>query len=219
MLFRSDKLKEVGKTAIGFTSLGMAAKLLNGSKKKEELDSENTEDQQPSKLKALGSKMLGVTLPGMLWNKFKPKKDETEEEAPKTPLAELMEDANKDKQKEAEKVTIVKELPVSVDNYSGAYYPLLNIRMKTHGLTTMNRTRVNLLLSLEEDVLKDINVGSKDIAFSGKPEEYLFRYGHLFSFMTSDLTHRNEWLAWFTKRFIPTYLSFVSSIKIGRAHV
>lgn len=91
---------------------------------------------------------------------------------------------------------------------------LTSIRLKTYGLTSLDRLYVDILLQLERDVYPAVTVGQNGAAsWNGNSDDAYNKYCSRFSLALSDTDARITWTTWFDNRFLPTFLNFVAQTK------
>ena len=87
------------------------------------------------------------------------------------------------------------------------------IRFKCYGLKEMELDKVSSLRNLEEIVGKSTRFTADNTAeWYGSIEEIIDKQRLVFS-IVPNTPHAEEWSKWFTKRFLPTYLTYVNAIK------
>ena len=87
---------------------------------------------------------------------------------------------------------------------------LLSVKYRAYGLKDLDKGKVNALMLLEKEVLKNLRVTKDDVSWSGDPIEALMNIkGHfgIFEDVGKDV---NQWLAWFKKRFLPVFLDYAT---------
>ena len=88
------------------------------------------------------------------------------------------------------------------------------IRLKIYGLKEINTSKLTAIKKLEKIVSEKINfTGGSTAKWDGDPNEIMKQVAGLFSIDIEKGTNTTTWLVWFTKRFLPTYLTFASAIK------
>jgi len=109
---------------------------------------------------------------------------------------------------------------VSVQDILGSILPakgqalddLTAARMKIYGLPNLDISKVSTLLQLELVVQNRISFNGRGVHFTGKTKEVFdimassFGHGWLSSFSF------NSWSKWFSRRFLPAYLAFASTV-------
>lgn len=110
---------------------------------------------------------------------------------------------------------------VSVQDVLGKILPkkgeplddLTAARMKIYGLNNLDISKVSVLLQLELVMQNRITFTGRGVQFSGKTKE-------VFDVMASSFGHGwlsigafSAWSKWFSRRFLPAYLSFASTVK------
>ena len=88
---------------------------------------------------------------------------------------------------------------------------LAAVRVATYGLIGLDVGRVNTLLSLEQDVLKDVTYSGKKAVYSGDPMAYYENYAAAFG--GGDTEHRAAWKYWFTTRFLKVVLNYANAVR------
>lgn len=110
---------------------------------------------------------------------------------------------------------------VSVQDVLGKILPkkgeplddLTAARMKIYGLNNLDISKVSVLLQLELVMQNRITFNGRGVSFSGKTKE-------VFDVMASSFGHGwlsigafSSWSKWFSRRFLPAYLAFASTVK------
>jgi len=110
---------------------------------------------------------------------------------------------------------------VSVEDVLGKILPkkgeplddLTAARMKIYGLPNLDVNKVAVLLQLELVVQNRITFTGRGVSFTGKTKE-------VFDIMASSFGHGwlsigafSSWSKWFSRRFLPAYLAFASTVK------
>ncbi|QXO10129.1 hypothetical protein pEaSNUABM37_00168 [Erwinia phage pEa_SNUABM_37] len=110
---------------------------------------------------------------------------------------------------------------VSVQDVLGKLLPkkgeplddLTAARMKIYGLNNLDISKVSVLLQLELVMQNRITFNGRGCHFSGKTKE-------VFDVMASSFGHGwlsigafNSWSKWFSRRFLPAYLAFATTVK------
>ena len=87
-------------------------------------------------------------------------------------------------------------------------------RYRTYGLKSMDGEKVNALYSLEQLIAKNITFeGSGRAAWKGSASDLVRKVGKEFGISNNDDVGSNTWVAWFTKRFLPVFLSYMEMLK------
>lgn len=91
------------------------------------------------------------------------------------------------------------------------------IRMRAYGLTKMTTLKVDTLLALEAQMLKEFQIrkiGSATVGeWKGNPEDLFVKFASYFDGSATDLDYRAKWLYWFNERFKPVFLTYVSAVR------
>jgi muramidase (phage lysozyme) len=86
------------------------------------------------------------------------------------------------------------------------------IRFKTYGLKEMDTDKVHSLRQLETLVQKDVKVSKGKADWNGDVSDLTAKIAPQFGFSGNRSNRAYDWMAWFHKRFLPTYLTYVSSV-------
>lgn len=98
--------------------------------------------------------------------------------------------------------------------FSGRLDAVSAIRMKTYGLKDLSIDKVRTLQKLENQVLAQVSFASGDTAsWNGSIEEMVNTAGPWFGVAGSTNGNSSDWLTWFSKRFLPTYLKYLTVLK------
>lgn len=100
-----------------------------------------------------------------------------------------------------------------------AYDELDSIRFKSYGLRTLETTKAENLIVLEEWVYENLSREGSKPKFIVDYEEAYNKFAGLFSPGLSDRhreVHKEHWVKWFEKRFLPIFLGFVEAIDVIR---
>jgi len=95
---------------------------------------------------------------------------------------------------------------------SGRIDAITAVRLKTYGLTKLEADKVRLLLALEKTVGKDVVFTNKIATWSGSLEVILKNAAPGFGVEISDSEASKNWLMWFNRRFLPTFLNYVTAV-------
>lgn len=92
--------------------------------------------------------------------------------------------------------------------------PLTSIRYRLYGLSVMEYAKAVPLSRLEEALIKDIGYSGKGQAkWDGDAKSLFKQVGGLFVTNTESEEVMKMWCAWFTKRFLPVFLSFLTAVR------
>lgn len=98
--------------------------------------------------------------------------------------------------------------------FTGRVDALTAVRYKTYGLREMDALKVQALAKLEQYAQKSLDYDSGGKAkWKGDPTEALEQFGSLFQLDMGSDRARLYWQQWFTRRFLPTYLSYATAVK------
>lgn len=96
---------------------------------------------------------------------------------------------------------------------TGALSALQSVRFKTYGLGTLSIEKANTLNLLELASLAEITVGAQGQAvFNGDVGKFFEKYCSEFGLVNTDKAAKKNWTDWFTARFLPTLLQFVTGV-------
>lgn len=111
-------------------------------------------------------------------------------------------------------IVTVMGVPIGMNKFaSGKIDELTTIRFKTYGLLTMAIEKLKSLDALEEIVNKNLTFGKNNVAsWKGSVEEALDSVKALFEINTVDGREGQSWQGWFTMRFLPTYMTYLSAL-------
>jgi hypothetical protein len=90
---------------------------------------------------------------------------------------------------------------------------LTALRMKIYGLDKLDVGRVQALLKLETEVVKDITMRGDAAQYNGNSVDLYNQMASVFGGSASDVEHRQLWMFWFNYRFLPTYLNYYAAVK------
>lgn len=97
--------------------------------------------------------------------------------------------------------------------YSGRVDALTALRMRTYGLVDLESDKVRTLLKMENIVANDI-VFKNDVAnWKGSLEQMLNGYSSYFGVAPGNNKNSIDWMTWFSRRFIPTFLKYMTVLK------
>ena len=87
------------------------------------------------------------------------------------------------------------------------------IRYKTYGLTELEETKMDGMLKLEAEIMKSIEISpTGEALFSKKVSEFAQSYVGFFGINAeTDKSRLRDWTEWFEKRFLPTFLTYLSA--------
>lgn len=110
--------------------------------------------------------------------------------------------------------------PVSVDNLLGNLLPksgeplddLTAGRMKVYGMQALDIERVSAILQLELVMMNNITFSDQGCRFSGRTSDIWQTIGSTFGYNQLSQGGFKNWSTWFSRRFLPTYLTFASTI-------
>lgn len=102
----------------------------------------------------------------------------------------------------------------SITNNKFNLQPLDIVRMKAYGLVEMEVDKVKQLVNLEKAVLEEVFVTTDGNAeFKGAPQKYFDEHSAGFGVSTANMAGAAQWMEWFTNRFIPVFITYVSAVK------
>lgn len=97
---------------------------------------------------------------------------------------------------------------------SGEIDPLTSIRYRLYGVYSMEYARVSPLSKLEELLIDDISyTGSNKAEFDGEPDEVWKKVAGSFTATPDDDKVKERWMQWFSNRFLPVYISYLSAVR------
>lgn len=95
---------------------------------------------------------------------------------------------------------------------------LASLRMRLYGLTKLDTTIVNAILHIEQDLYASVEwgwFGGAELPTSAT--DAYQKYAANFGLSPTDATQKGAWEFWYTNRFLPVYLVYISSLrKINR---
>lgn len=86
------------------------------------------------------------------------------------------------------------------------------IRFKTYGLKELDADKVSSLRQLEDLVQADVKVNNGKAEWNGDASALVAKIAPQFGFSGNRNNRAYDWMAWFHKRFLPTYLTFVTGV-------
>lgn len=86
------------------------------------------------------------------------------------------------------------------------------VRFKTYGLMKMEADKVKQLLAVEREVIKGVGLTKGVAGWSGSLEEIMATLGPSFGIDVSNDERTKAWLTWFNRRFLPTFLNYVTAM-------
>jgi len=90
--------------------------------------------------------------------------------------------------------------------------PIESIRMRVYGLTSSDSLKVSAILRLEALVLPNTATQGDVVVWKGDVFAIANRVSGLFQFSTLNSDHGEMWQRWFVRRFLPTYLAYLTNI-------
>jgi len=85
------------------------------------------------------------------------------------------------------------------------------VRYKAYGIKEMEADKLSVITTLEAEVVSFIKIdGKKVVSWNGSPEAMFNKHGAAFGVDLSDSNHKASWMSWFTERFLPTYLNYLT---------
>lgn len=97
---------------------------------------------------------------------------------------------------------------------SGEIDPLTSIRYRLYGVYSMEYARVSPLSKLEELLIDDISyTGSGKAEFDGEPDDVWKQVAGSFTATPDDDKAKERWMQWFSNRFLPVYISYLSAVR------
>lgn len=109
------------------------------------------------------------------------------------------------------KSTFKPTLVVVPKSYDGPITGLLAVKMRTYGLTSMDKVKIGHLVMLESSVLADSTKSGGALKFDQKIEPYFNKYGPVFGCDVSNSDHKTAFITWFNNRFLPTFLTYANT--------
>jgi len=92
--------------------------------------------------------------------------------------------------------------------------PLTSIRYRLYGLSVMEYAKAGPISKLEEQLIKDVNYSGKGQAkWDGDAKSLFKQVGGLFVTNTDSEETLKMWCEWFSKRFLPVFLSFLTAVR------
>lgn len=92
--------------------------------------------------------------------------------------------------------------------------PLTSIRYRLYGLTVMEYSKAGPLSKLEEQLIVDVNYSGRGQAkWDGDAKTLFKKVGGLFVTNTESEEAMKMWCDWFTKRFLPVFLAFLTAVR------
>lgn len=92
--------------------------------------------------------------------------------------------------------------------------PLTSIRYRLYGLSVMEYSKAGPLSKLEEQLIKDVNYsGTGQAKWDGDAKTLFKAVGGLFVTNTESEEVMKMWCEWFTKRFLPVFLAFLTGVR------
>lgn len=90
---------------------------------------------------------------------------------------------------------------------------LTSIRYRLYGLSVMEYSKAQPLSKLEEILIKDVSYNGRGRAtWNGDAKGLFKQVGGMFVTNTESEEVMTQWNAWFTKRFLPVFLAYLSSV-------
>jgi predicted chitinase len=125
-------------------------------------------------------------------------------------------DKKKDDPKKTGKTTASVGISPTLTKIENKVDALSSLRFRTYGLKALEQDKVTTLKTLEEVCLPLIAVDKKlndyQCRFTGDPHDVLKQVGASFGVSGTHNTVAYRWVAWFMRRFLPTYLTYVGSL-------
>lgn len=95
---------------------------------------------------------------------------------------------------------------------SGKVQALDAVRYKTYGLKQMDLDKLKVLDALESYIDSQVFYSRKDVAcWNGSPEEMLHMFGSQFGVREANTKAGFAWISWFTSRFLPVFLGYLTA--------
>lgn len=92
--------------------------------------------------------------------------------------------------------------------------PITSIRYRLYGLSVMEYSKALPITKLEEQLIKDVSYSGKGTAkWDGDAKSLFKQVGGLFVTDTTSEEVMKVWCDWFTKRFLPVFLSFLTAVR------
>ena len=91
--------------------------------------------------------------------------------------------------------------------------PLEMLRFLEYGVEVKNPDFVLAVRKLEHEVLGEISWSGPNPSIDKKPDYFLKEVGDAFGVITSNPQVVNDWMQWFTKRFVPVFLTHLTVLK------
>lgn len=86
------------------------------------------------------------------------------------------------------------------------------IRFKAYGLMDLDADKVRTLRQLEDLVQADVKINNKQATWDGDASDLVAKIAPQFGFSGNRNNRAYDWLTWFNKRFLPTYLTYVTAV-------
>lgn len=86
-----------------------------------------------------------------------------------------------------------------------------SVRMKTYGLNDLDNEKVKQLTSLEKLVNKGISFKGDTATWNGSSQAVITEIGPEFG-IDANGADAKDWMNWFDKRFLPTYLNYLTAL-------
>ncbi len=97
--------------------------------------------------------------------------------------------------------------------FSGRVDALTALRLRTYGLVDLETEKVRTLQRLENMTLVDVTFKNDTASWNGSLENMLNQAGASFGVPPGDNPNAIDWMTWFSKRFLPTYLKYLTVLK------
>lgn len=89
--------------------------------------------------------------------------------------------------------------------------PLEAVRFKTYGIKQMKHNQVSSIRNLEDTVSEYISITGGQAAFKGDVADIIKKVGSEFGISSPSDKQAESWMKWFSNRFLPVFISFISS--------
>ena len=97
--------------------------------------------------------------------------------------------------------------------YTGRVDALMALRLRTYGLMDLATDKVRILQRLENMTLVDVTFKDDTASWNGSIENMLNTAAAGFGVPSGDNPNAIDWMTWFSKRFLPTYLKYLTVLK------
>lgn len=108
-------------------------------------------------------------------------------------------------------------VPLAANKFAtGKIDALTTVRYKTYGLVDLVLDKVRAIDALEDYINKDLKFGKGNVAkWDGSAEKAIIAMGPSFGVQAGSNNDATNWLVWFTQRFLPTYMNYLTAIAVA----